>query len=529
MSARQHTFSDRSVAALSPDRVVIAGTLVLAGLGGALIVIGSDLKTQMQAILGLGLAGLLALTVIPNQRIALVCAWVLAHPLSLEKVFPVFQPSHPKLLAPSVVISGSDLVLYTLVCVLLFEALAVRKVRLVWAAPMTTWALLGSWAFLAFFVTSPSAVGALQLVHWIKTLIFLVAFTSAVRTRHEFFTVLVAAAAAVLMQSAIVATAYVTKKKVSFSSKVAAEAMMTFSGGQGSQQSFTRATGTVGHVNQQAMFHTFFTIPLIGMVMVKNWLWRVFFSAAIIASFCALILTFSRASWIACSVAGSLVLVVAWKRGKINRAGWLAVCLGAIGALGVLGFFSGSIAKRIFKGDDGASSSRLRMMALAGDYVLRNPITGVGPGNFVNAAIAGGDSERAKNVWLGRGENYKPRYLGGLELYEVEIMDKWYYMPGVVHNKILLMAAEMGFVGLGLFLFFQLQMLRINLRCLRTRDTRLWWCALGLFAAFWAVCLEFMFELFYDDKTVMLPLFVNAMTMCLARVIESEEEIRCVA
>jgi hypothetical protein len=60
---------------------------------------------------------------------------------------------------------------------------------------------------------------------------------------------------------------------------------------------------------------------------------------------------------------------------------------------------------------------------------------------------------------------------------------------------------------------------------LRAKDSLLWWAALGLFAAFVATQVEFMFDLFYDDKTVAVPIFVDALALAAAR-IAAERELR---
>lgn len=504
-----------------PRRLAWAGIALAVVGAGLLIPLAGDLKMQMRAVLTAGLAGLLAFSVLPNRRIALACAWVLAHPLSLEKVFPVFPPAYQGLMGTSVVVSGSDLVLYALATLLLLEAATSSHQVFFWPPAATPWAILTAWVCIIFFVTHPSATGVIQLIHWIKMLLYLVTLSSAIRTREELFTVLIAGAVAVLLQSAAVAWAYHTNRKVGFSSKVTSEAMMTFTAGEG--ESLTRATGTVGHVNQQAMFHTFFTIPLVGLLVVRNWIWRSFIALAMTASFCAILLTFSRASWLSCALASVIILSVAWKFGRISRAGWLAIFVGCLVGMVGLGGFSGKIMKRLTKGDDGATSSRLRMAELALEHISSNLAWGVGPGNFINAKLASSDPmNRLRNVWLPRGKSYLPRYLAGLELYEVEIRGQWYYMLGVVHNKVLLVTAELGLVGLSLFAWFQWRVFQAARSLLAARDRVLWWTGAGVFAAFFTTLTEFMLELFYDDKTVLLCLYVAVIAVAGSRILANE-------
>lgn len=508
----------------APHKLFWTAAIFAAVGAGILIPMASDLKLQTKVILALGLAGLAVLPVIPNRRLALVCAWVLALPLSLEKVFQLFPPAYRGFMGSTLVLSGADLAFYALTISLLLETVITRKKVFFWSDPTKTYGLLIVWVCAMFLFMSPTGEGTMQLIHWVKMLAYLVVFTSAIRTREEFLTVLVAAAIAVMIQSMVVGATDVLGHKVGFSSKVSGETMMAFTGGDDGE-TITRATGTVGHVNQQAMFHVLFTIPLFGLFMVRNWIWRAFIAVVLAGSFCAIILTFSRASWISLSLASIIILSIAWKRGRITRQGWMAICLGMLVAVVCIGAFSNKIVERITEGDNGASSSRVRMALLAIDHATHHLITGVGPGNFIDARLAEYPVEWARDVWLPREKDYKPRDLAGLELYEVELDGQWYYMPGVVHNKFLLMAAELGLVGLGLFLWFQWRILRQALSSLRTKDPVLWWIGLALIGAFWANQSEFMLELFYDDKTVLMPLFVDVLIITLARIVAKSEPL----
>jgi O-antigen ligase len=293
--------------------------------------------------------------------------------------------------------------------------------------------------------------------------------------------------------------------------------MMTFTG-TNPGESITRATGTMGHVNQQAMFHTLITFPLIVFLMVRNWLWRWVGRAVMAASFCAILLTFSRTAWISCVLAAAVIVLVAWRYGRISRGQWLSLCGGFLLVSILASAFAPLIVDRLFTGDDGASASRIRMATLAVSHIADHPLTGVGPGNFINARLDEFPAQWASGVWLPRGRSYYPRNLAGLELYDVEIAGRWYYFPGVVHNTFLVVSAELGLVGLGLFLWFEWRVFKAALKVLRSRDALVWWAGLGLLSAFIATQTEFMFDLFYDDKTVAVPIFVDALLLAAVRI-----------
>jgi O-antigen ligase len=256
---------------------------------------------------------------------------------------------------------------------------------------------------------------------------------------------------------------------------------------------------------------------------VRNRLWSMVFAGVVFASVCGLLLTFTRASWLAGGLAAAIIVGLAWHAGRITRAGWLALS-GALLAGGIVAaVMAGPILSRLSaKGDDGASSSRVRMALLALDHVVNNPATGVGPGNFINAKIRDNPVQWTRNTWLPRGKSYLPRDLAGLELYEIQLEGRWYYFPGVVHNKFLLVAAELGLVGLGLFLWFLWRLLAQARSALRTRDPLLWWLAVCLIAFLATLVTEGMFDLFYDDKTVATPIFVCALILSLAHLVRAE-------
>lgn len=489
---------------------------------GLFIAVAGDMGMQARVVAVLAVAGVVTLAIIPNRRIVLVCAWILAHPLSLEKVFPLFNPTHAGFLATPLVVSGSDLVFYVLLITVFFESAFSKERTLYWSWSATSYTLYSLWICAMFLFCGPTGDGLMQVFMAIKTTLFLVVMSSVIRTSQELKLVLVTMAVAVLIQSGILSASYVMKKTIGFSSKIADTSLMEFSGG--GADSIHRATGTVGHVNQQAMFHTFFTIPLAALFMVKNWIWKGLSLAVVIASCVALILTFSRASWISCGLAAATILFLAWKHNRMTHTAWLCVWFGGIFFICLVGIFSPMIAKRLTKGDDGASMSRVHIALLALEHIERRPITGVGPGNFINSKVAEHPIRWARSVWLPRGFVFRPQFIDDMEVSQVELQEKWYYTSVPTHNRYLLVGAELGIIGLGLFIWFQAGIWAATVRLLKTKDSFLWWVAVTMVAGFFACQTEFMFELFYNDKTVLIPLFINAVVLNLDRLIASETQ-----
>lgn len=151
------------------------------------------------------------------------------------------------------------------------------------------------------------------------------------------------------------------------------------------------------------------------------------------------------------------------------------------------------------------------------------PVGGVGPGHFANGQLKRTSPDWFAGQWLPRGRDVISLDAGGLELQQVQVQGRWYLAPGLVHNKYLMTAAELGLVGLGLFVWFQWRVLRHALGALRTTDPQLWWCAAALVGVFWASQTEYMLEHFYDDKAMVAPLFAIALMMNLDRIVASSE------
>jgi hypothetical protein len=506
--------------ALAPHRLCSAAALGTAVAIGVLLPMYGDVKLMTAGIVAVGLAGLGCLLVLPNRRLCLICAWVFVLPLSLEKVFPIFKSEYPNFRISPLVLSGADVVLYLLTAALLLERAVYGRKVFSWSAAILPWALLVAWACVQFVINWPTDEGIIQVLHWLKMLLFLVVFSSAIRNREEFLAVLATLAAAVLIQSVIVGVADVMKKPLGFSSKTTDSSLISVpTSGAEETSTITRATGTLGHPNQQGMYHVLFTVPLVALLMVRNWIWRIFAALVMLASLCAIIVTVSRTSWISGALAATTILLIAWRNGRISRAGWLSLGAAALLGAALVGGFSNLIITRLTKADEGASASRIRLALLALEHVSQHPIIGVGPGNYINAKLAESEGvEWTFNAWLPPGQTRANRFIGNMEMGQIEIDHRWYHSSLPAHNKYLLVAAELGLIGLALFLWFQWRLIRGVLRGLQTKDPLMWWIGAALIGTFVVTLNEYSLELFYDDKTMLMPMFANAMMIAFTRI-----------
>jgi O-antigen ligase len=212
-----------------------------------------------------------------------------------------------------------------------------------------------------------------------------------------------------------------------------------------------RLGGTLGSPNNAAAYLAVVLPIAMGMVLTRSELWRR--SLALLGVGCgglALVITLSRGGWAAFSVAAAVFCFLAWRRGQLPPA--LPVALGIMGILLMI-LFQDAIATRLAADDKGAAFSRVPLMYLAFRMIADNPLLGVGANNFAFCIS---------------------------EYLTTDLFGAWRY---TVHNKFLLVWAELGIFGLATFLWFLLSTLRCGWRCWQSREQLLAPLALGLTAA----------------------------------------------
>jgi hypothetical protein len=513
-------FSDTPVRRI--DRWTALGLAVAFGL---LLVLLGDAKVLYQLAFWAGIFGVAVLLFLPQPRMVLVLAWVLLFPLNLEKIEVIGPSTYPHIIPPILAISATDLILLVLLGLILFEALWTgRPILRYW--PRAGWPFLALWAWIAFdfLIHTPSIGSAFQILHWSKMLAYLFVLTAAIRTRSEVIVVLAATAVAVLIQSFIVGLSYATH--IEFGLTGISSALVTFSGGD---TSYHRATGTLGYVNGQAQYQTFFMLPLVGLLFARNLFWRGLAALTGAASLMAIVLTFTRGAWLSCAAAFAVIIFVAMIKGRMGKKSWLLLTAFAVVAVMVLAAFSGPIGDRLTtKGDEGATVSRLRMIQMAMQHIYLHPVAGVGPGNFISARIEQVPLDWHGTVWLQPGEPFPFRQVASFEYGNTELRGETYLLPMPVHNKYLLVASELGLVGLALFLWYFWRVMGHARGCLRTRDSLMWWTGLGLMASVCAGFVYQMFDLIYGDGFILI-LFPQFLAMTCDRLAGEERMARQVA
>ena len=494
-------------------------TVVLCCVIGVAIVLAGDLPPTFAVALAVAFFFGLAFVLVPDKKEALVISWFLIHPLSIEKVFPVGMPLLPDFLPPLLVISGSDVILFLLLLVLLYEQFILQRPQ-VWSfpEPLTPLLLLLLWSMVLLFRQPVTPEGILSVIHVVKMLFFIFIMVSAISSVDSFKKVLLAIAWAVAFQVAFVFYTSFSGNIIRFSRKITSS-VMTFPG-LGSGAAHVRATGTIGHVNQEASFLTFSGLCLIGLPCVQQGIRRLLLWFVILGAAGAIFLTFSRTAWLAVTVSIATLIILSLYYHLIAKKVWLylfpAIFVGVLVAPMVLQ----PAVDRIFRGDEGATSSRIRAIRLSLDLLRPHPLIGVGPGQFARVSLdryPPGKSRIALRPAFESNNETGHRY-GRLEVIQIRVRNKVLAFPLPVHNKYLLILTELGFIGLFLFLWFQWRVYRQLLQVTRRLHGRVVWLAMGLHAAFWASQVFMMLDLFQDDKTMQILLTIPILIMALHKV-----------
>lgn len=478
-----------------------------------ILILSKDLKSIHKIALLGGVLGSVFLISFPKRRILLVIGWVIFHPLSIEKVFFIGEPLSKNFLPSTIVVSASDVMLFYLALNLIYEKIIKKKkFPVVWHGAIIPYLVLMGWSVLVFFLRGFDHIGSLAVIHHLKMLIFLFIMVSSVRTPGELKVMIYSICVAVLLQVLIVNFSFFKGIAFSFSTGPVAE-LMSFAGAQG--ETHIRATGTVGHVNQQASFLTFFGLPLIALLISKRPILKFAGLLTITGCVVAIGMTFSRSAWFSLAFGILAIIIIGIKQKDIVFRHWIYITPLLISGFIALSVISQPILGRLIYGDEGATSSRKRAIFLAFDLYKKHPIAGVGSGNFAKATLDYFPPEKKNITWRNPGEIEREvrNGYGRLEITQVEIDEKLYDIPLPVHNKYLLILSELGGVGFFIFLWFQYRVALHVLNSIKADDKMFRWIGIGIAGAFSASQCYMNLDLFADDKTMEILLIIAVLSM----------------
>jgi O-antigen ligase len=199
-----------------------------------------------------------------------------------------------------------------------------------------------------------------------------------------------------------------------------------------------------------------------------------------------LVLTYTRAAWLAAALGFTVLFAVAIRQGRLQPRALLRI---VVPGMAVVLFLLPSIKNRLdADSTSSAYDERAALMKMATNVWSSHPILGAGIGNYT-AVLKDNITPDVEGFWV-----------------------------AVVHNAYLLRAAETGLVGLIPYLGLLIAGLRTSARATRVSDPKLAAAALAIFAGQLAVS----WEMYWDIWGRFLE---NALLWCLWGVMAAIERV----
>jgi putative inorganic carbon (HCO3(-)) transporter len=464
---------------------VAAGTVVgvLASAAGALPSIVFVLGVAM-------ILGVAAAAVVGNVERLLLAVIVLDVSFPIDKHFDYHES-----LAAFGALGGLSISLTTLAVAMLYglwiaEALSGRyrggSRRVTVSVPLALYL-----AFVALAATGArdTALASFELLLLVQTFLIFVYIASRIRTRADVQFLVVLLVAGLALQAFMAVWLRYTGQDLrigALSGRV--DVSSTPGGSQGE-----RIGGTVGSPNTAAAYFTLLIVPALALLLtgVARRYKQIAFLAFPLGAI-AVILTLSRGGWVALGLSLLVFSAVALWRGWLPLPYFLL--LAGVFLL-VLLPFHGLIAERLTGSDQGSAQSRFPLMHLAWNVIRDHPLAGVGTNNFA--------------VVL---HDYATPEFGNAWLY-------------TVHNKYLLVWAELGLGGLLAFLWFLGETLRKGWACVRSADPLIAPVGLGFTAAIVGQMGHMFFDVFHSRPQVQSLWIVAGLVAAMHQILIQEEPV----
>ncbi len=317
--------------------------------------------------------------------------------------------------------------------------------------------LLVAWSGLSMINARQPELTLYALVGLLKTLFYFFYFAHNIKTREDLWMIVRCLALGLIVESLITFLQYAAGGYLGLDvlgeRQIPKELEL-------SMNKVVRVGGTLGHPNQLGGYLSA-VLPLMfcvnGAKLGRGM--RFLVTLAIGLGMIVLILTFSRSAWLATALA--FIVMLGWlvTEGRIHfRLG--PVLMGGLALITIFLFFKPLIMARVTEDDEGSVTSRFAQMRVARSMITQHPVLGVGLNNYdavkhLNESFVENSMERGK--------------------------------VNRVHNIFLLLAAETGLVGLGLFVWFLWSLAVLGLKKISSiRDGALHLIFMGLYLCFFA-------------------------------------------
>ena len=329
--------------------------------------------------------------------------------------------------------------------------------------------LIGA-AFLSMINAYSPQLCLFQIVEMLKMYLCFLYLANNIKNKNEVFYIIVFLMLGIFIESILAFFQHYYDRSFNLTILGGEEDLLRMKVDDGSM--LARASGTVGSPNYFARYLNFI-LPLLVSIsfLEKRRVYRVLYYLVLTAGIIALIFTFSRGAWTSFLISILVVVsLLSWsKRAKnISKIAFKLIAVSLIVAV-VLFTFSGLIGSRLSSDDRGSAMSRLYLMQVALSIINAHPALGVGINNYTEV-------------------------MHKYDTTTVSISSFAYQ----VHNIYLQIAAEMGIIALGIFIWLMYLFYREALGYIRLNNDILKGVVVGIIGG----CTTFLLQGFIDVATL---------------------------
>jgi O-antigen ligase len=385
----------------------------------------------------------------------------------------------------------TDLILFILIAIWAFRVFF-RGQKIFIPKPAIYFATFILWAFLSFINSVDFSYSGYELLRLIKFILIYLFIANNIKTEKDVKILVICLAIGALLQGIICVVEY----KYQISLSITGHSYLTeetptgtvYYGGTGDEGEILRGSGTVGPHNIQAMYFEILMPLLFGMALfLRKHLAGLFYLIAFISAGTGLYFTFSRGGLGGTLIGCVTLLMISAKKKLTPKPLFVAIMLIL---LIILAGFSGKI-KKMIDTRKGTFQARLEMDKVAVEMIKVHPILGFG----LNTSVIHLPDYDPKDVTIG--------------------------YP--VHNHYLIIASELGLVGLALFILFYYKAVQACIYVMQSSRVYLAAAAVGIIAGFSGVAVHMVFDMFGDEVIQTLLLIFAGTAVAMKKITEGNQ------
>ena len=394
--------------------------------------------------------------------------------------------------SPAPVIFFSDIILLILI-IIWATRLAFQKEKVFLPKPAIFLAAFIFWAGLSFINTVNFSYSGFELLRLINFFLIYIFIANNIKSKKDVKTLVVCLAIGVLLQGIVCTLQYKFQTSVSITgfnylTEVVEDKPQygTIFYGEGDET--IRGSGTVGSFNVQAMYFELLMPLLLCMaILFRKNLKGILFAAAFISGSIGLLFTFSRGGLVGAIVGCTALFIIYTQKNLISKHVFVTLLLlVSVCFSGLFGRISDFMNTR-----KGVFQNRIEMSKVGVEMVKDSPLLGFG----LNTSVIHLPKYDHKDVTIG--------------------------YP--VHNYYLIVASEVGLVGLALLLLFYFKTAKIIINIIRSRNIYMAAVSIGMLTGFIGVAIHMGWDPL-SSEVIQTILFIFAGTaVAMKKMIEEED------